>query len=382
MTTTPNSPTTCPRLLKPLALGTLSLPNRVVMAPLTRMRAAPGAVPTRLMALYYAQRACAGLIVSEATQIEQRGQGYPGTPGIFTDEQTEGWTHITRAVHAAGGRIFLQLWHVGRISHSSFQPGGGPPVAPSAIAAPGNAMTADWSEAPRQTPRALDTAEIHPIVRAYADATRRARLAGFDGVEVHGANGYLIDQFLQDATNKRTDAYGGGVDGRSRFLLEVVDAVAQAWSPDRVGVRLSPWGTFNGMGDSDPPRLYTHVVRELSRRRVAYVHLIEPRATNAGDDDTQTAGLPSALAEIGAAFDGPVISAGGYTPLTAEAAVANGRAAAVAFGRLFISNPDLPIRVALGAPLAPYDRSTFYGGDAHGYTDYPVLASPPEARMD
>lgn len=361
-------------LLEPVRLGDLSLPNRVVMAPLTRMRAGPGEVPTPLMALYYAQRAGAGLIISEATQIEQRGQGYPETPGTFTDAQCEGWAKVTQTVHTIGGRIFLQLWHVGRISHSSHQPGGALPIAPSAIAAPGHAFTANWTQAPFETPRALETAEIPGLVATYAAAARRALAAGFDGVEIHGANGYLINQFLEDGTNHRTDAYGGSMERRARFLLEVTDAVAAEAGPGRVGVRLSPWGTFSGMGDSNPRAHYGYAIRELAKRRLAYLHLIEPRSTNAGAEDALARDVPSALVEFGAAFDGPVVSAGGYTPATAERAIAGGLAAAVAFGRIFIANPDLPVRIALGAPLTPYDRSTFYGGDSKGYTDYPFLA--------
>lgn len=383
MTTTPVK---CPGqsnrspLLEPLTLGDLCLPNRVIMAPLTRMRAGSGEVPTPLMALQYAQRASAGLIVTEATQVEQRGQGYPSTPGIFTDAQTAGWSQVTAAVHAAGGRIFLQLWHVGRISHSSFQPDGAPPIAPSALAPPGTTLSADGTEVPFETPRALELHEIQALVPTYAAAARRARAAGFDGVEIHGANGYLLDQFLQDGTNRRTDAYGGSIPNRARLLLEVADAVSAEMGAGRVGVRLSPWGTFNDMHDSDPRALFLHTIRELGRRRLAYVHLIEPRATHAGNEDVTVDGAPSALAELGPAFGGCVISAGGYTPGIAEAAVQSGLASAVAFGRLFIANPDLPVRIALRAPLSRYDRATFYGGDAKGYTDYPILEGVEESE--
>lgn len=362
-----------PTLLQPLQLGPYLLQNRVVMAPLTRMRAASGNTPHELNAAYYRQRAGAGLIIAEATQVVPQGQGYPSTPGIHSGEQVGGWRKVTEAVHAAGGRIFLQLWHVGRISHSSFQPDGGLPVAPSAIAPRGKTLTADWKSVPYETPRALETAELPAIVAGYRQAAINARNAGFDGVEVHGANGYLLDQFLQDGSNRREDRYGGSVENRARLLLETVDAVTEVWGAGRVGVRLSPYGTFNDMSDSDYAGHFTQIIGWLSQRRLGYLHLIEPRATSAGGSDQIDHAAPDAAAAFRKAFSGVLISAGGYTPQTAQAALAQGQADAVAFGRLFIANPDLPRRIEQQAPLNAYERATFYGGGAKGYTDYPSL---------
>jgi N-ethylmaleimide reductase len=363
-------------LFDPLALGDLTLKNRVIMAPLTRMRSRqPGNVPWQLNAEYYAQRTSAGLIVSEATQIAPLGQGYPGTPGIHSDEQVAGWRLVTDAVHRANGLIFLQLWHVGRISHSSFHPDEGLPVAPSAVRPSGEVLIADWTMAPYETPRALETHEIPGVIAQFAAAAQRAKDAGFDGVEVHGANGYLLDQFLQDGSNRRTDAYGGSVENRARLLLKVADAVVDVWGSGRVGVRLSPYGTFNDMHDSDPVALFTHVLGRLSDRRIAYAHVIEPRASTAGGGDDVDLGAPCTSEIFRRAFDGVFISAGGYDRERAMQAVASGQADAVAFGRLFIANPDLPERLRHNAPLNPYDRSTFYGGDQKGYTDYPSLVA-------
>ena len=361
-------------LFDPLNVGDITIGNRIIMAPLTRMRSfQPGNIPQRINADYYAQRAGAGLIISEATQISQQGQGYPATPGIHSPEQVEGWRHVTNAVHAKGGKIFLQLWHVGRISHSSHQPHGGLPVAPSAIKPTGKVFTADWKQADYETPHALEIDEIKAIIDDFRKAAENAKLAGFDGVEVHGANGYLLDQFLQDGSNKRQDAYGGSVENRARLLLEIVDIVTQTWGKGRVGVRLSPYGTFNDMSDSDPVALFSHVLGQLNTRQIAYVHMIEPRATSAGGSDAVAQDAPSTSALFRAAFDGVFISAGGYTPESAAATVEGGQADAVAFGRLFISNPDLPERIRAGAPLTPYHRATFYGGGEKGYTDYPFL---------
>jgi N-ethylmaleimide reductase len=355
--------------LSPLRLGDLALPNRVVMAPLTRLRNTPDGVPTALAREYYAQRAGAGLIVAEATAIAPQGRGYPGAPGIYTDDQVAGWRTVTDAVHRAGGRIASQLWHVGRISHSSFQPDGGPPLAPSAIAPEGQGLTADGRQVPFEVPRALELAELPGIVSSYARAAGRALEAGFDAVEVHGANGYLLDQFLEDRSNRRTDEYGGSFENRARLLFEVVDAVAAVVGPGRVGVRLSPNGSFNTMGDSDPVGLFGTVIRGLDRRHLAYLHLIEPRQ----DSAAPAPGAPGlSSARFRPLFRGPLIAAGGYDREDARRALAEGRADAVAFGRWFISNPDLVQRLALDLPLTPYDRSTFYGGDARGYTDYPV----------
>jgi N-ethylmaleimide reductase len=357
-------------LFQPLTLGAVRLQHRVVMAPLTRMRSRqPGDVPQALNAAYYGQRASAGgLIITEATDISAQARGYPGAPGLYSPEQIEGWRAVTNAVHAKGGVIFAQIWHTGRVSHSSMQPGGSVPVAPSAVPGQGGHMDAQAKPVPFETPRALTVPEIQEIVAQFCQAALNARASGFDGVEIHGANGYLIDQFSQDGTNKRTDAYGGPIENRARFLLEVVDAVAAAVGADRVGVRQSPWGSNYGISDSDPEALFGYIARELGKRGLAYLHLVETRP------DQASAGRDVATL-IGRQFGGNVILAGGFTGETADAAVASGRAAAVAFGRTFIANPDLPTRLRLGAPLNPYDRSTFYGGDARGYTDYPALAA-------
>jgi N-ethylmaleimide reductase len=361
-------------LFDPVQIGDLHLNNRIFMAPLTRMRSKqPGNIPQALNAEYYAQRSSAGLIISEATQISPLGQGYPATPGIHTSEQIEGWKLVTKAVHDKGGKIFLQLWHVGRISHSTHHPSEGLPVAPTAIKPSGKVFTADFKQALYETPRALETSEIPGIVEEYRVAASNAKSAGFDGVEVHGANGYLLDQFLQDGSNKRTDRYGGSIENRARFLLEVVDAVVTVWGKARVGVRLSPYGTFNDMSDSDPVKLFTYVLTELSRRGIAYAHVIEPRATGAGGGDFAYDNAPCTADIFRNVFNGTFISAGGYTLETAQAALAGKKADAVAFGRIFIANPDLPERFKKNAPLNKYNRATFYGGLEAGYTDYPFL---------
>ncbi|MBL8013269.1 MAG: alkene reductase [Candidatus Omnitrophica bacterium] len=361
-------------LFDPIRIGDLLLKNRIFMAPLTRMRSKqPGNIPYELNAEYYSQRTQAGLIISEATQISPLGQGYPGTPGIHTQPQVDGWRQVTTAVHNKGGKIFLQLWHVGRISHSSHHPYEGLPVAPSAIKPSGMVTTANWQQVPYETPRALDISEIPGIVEQYQQAARNARQALFDGVEIHGANGYLLDQFLQDSTNRRTDHYGGSVENRARLLLEVVDAVVALWGKERVGVRLSPYGTFNDISDSHPLKLFTYVIKELSRREIAYVHVIEPRATGAGGGDSVYENAPSTSATFRHLFNGVFISAGGYTFQTATEAVESNQVDAVAFGRLFISNPDLPMRFKALAELNKYNRATFYGGAHVGYTDYPFM---------
>ncbi len=356
-----------------LQLGSLKLKNRLVMAPLTRMRSKqPGNVPWALNATYYGQRAGAGLIISEATQISQQGQGYPGTPGIHSAEQVAGWKLVTDAVHKADGRIFLQLWHVGRISHSSFQPDGGTPWAPSAIAPEGMTFTADWQQVPYETPREMTATDIKTLITDYVTAAKNAKAAGFDGVEVHGANGYLLDQFLQDGSNKRTDSYGGTIENRARLLLEVVDAVSTVWDKDRIGVRLSPYGSFNSMSDSDTVALFGHVIKALSSRSIGYVHMIEPRSSNAGMEDGNIDDAPDVAALFKSLFNGVYISAGGHTPDTAKESLKNGTADMVAFGRYYIANPDLAERIRDGIALNAYDRSTFYGGDEKGYTDYPT----------
>lgn len=348
-----------PTLFDPLTAGALSLANRIVMAPLTRSRAGEARIPNEMMAEYYAQRAGAGLILSEATSVMPMGVGYEATPGIWSDEQALGWTRVTEAVHARGGLIFLQLWHVGRISDPQLLHGE-TPVAPSAIQ-PGGHVSLLRPMRPYVTPRALRTDEIPAIVAAYAEATRRARHAGFDGVEIHAANGYLIDQFLHDRSNQRDDQYGGPVENRARLLCEITDAVAAAWSPDRVGVHLSPRGDAHDVGDSDPTALFTHVAREMRDRGVAFLFLRE----HPGDD--------SLLPVIRDTFGGPVIANEGLTREIAETLLAQDRADAVGFGRDFIATPDLPERFRRGLPLNDHNPATFYAGGAEGYTDYPAL---------
>lgn len=355
------------KLLEPTRVGALDLPNRMVMAPLTRNRA-KDTVPGPLNAQYYAQRASAGLIVSEATQVDPLGQGYPDTPGIHSEEQVAGWRLVTDAAHAAGGRIVVQLWHVGRISHPSVH--GQTPVAPSAIRPAGEIFTRDGPR-PFETPRALAIEEIKEVVEQFRRAAEYARRAGFDGVEVHGANGYLLDQFLESGTNTRTDRYGGTVENRARLLLEVTEAVIGVWGADRVGVRLSPGGTFNDVRDANVEETFTHVTRALDRLGVAYLHVIEPAS---GDGLAWRDGRPIGAAELlRPLFRGTLITAGGYSRECAGAMLEAGVADLVAFGRLFVANPDLVRRFATGAPLNQPDAATFYGGGAEGYTDYPTL---------
>jgi N-ethylmaleimide reductase len=354
-------------LFTPFSLSSLPLPHRIVMAPMTRNRAGAGNVPTALIAEHYAQRASAALIITEATQISPQGVGYPGTPGIHSEQQVEGWRQVTRAVHERGGRIFVQLWHVGRISHPSLQPGGVLPVAPSAITPRGNALTLSGPQ-PFVTPRALGEGEIAEIVQQYAQATQHARDAGFDGVEIHGANGYLIEQFLADGSNQRSDRYGGSVENRARFLLEVTRAASEAWSPAHVGVRLSPRGTFNDITDSNRAATFGHAVDALNDLGLGYLHLVDPVAAGAADDS-----VPRLAPELRKRFAGPLIINGGFTLERAAAAIEQGEADLVAFGVPFLANPDLPARLRVGATLNTPIRATFYGGDARGYTDYPTL---------
>ena len=362
-------------LFEPLRLGTLALPNRVVMPALTRMRAGPGGVPTPLNAQYYAQRASAGLNITEATAISVQGHGYPQMPGIHTAEQVAGWRLVTDAVHAKGGRIVLQIVHHGRWSHSSYNPDRGRPVAPSAIAPPGQAYTPTFEQRPYETPRALEIEELPTIVRDFRQAARNARQAGFDAVEIHGANGFLLDQFLQDGSNRRTDAYGGTIENRARLLVEVVDGIAADIGADRTAVRLSPHGNLGGLSDSDTVPHFSTVISELGKRGLAYLHLIEPRASSAGIADDASVDSADNASLFRHLFDGPVITAGGYTPEMGVAAIQAGLADAVAFGRMFIANPDLPERIRTGAAMNAFDRSTAYGGDARGYIDYPVLGA-------
>ena len=365
-----------PALFSPLTIGPYHLKHRVVMAPLTRMRADRATLaPRQLNVDYYAQRATpGGLIIAEASPVLPTGTGSPNVPGIYSAAQVAGWKQIVDAVHAKGGLIFLQLWHVGRVSHSSFQPGGALPVAPSAIAIGDDlkAMTADGKAAAYETPRALATEEIPGLVAAYGQAARNAMAAGFDGVEVHGANGYLIEQFLQTRSNQRTDRYGGSIENRCRFLLEVTEAVIDACGAGKVGVRLSPYGIANGSGEAEPMPLYTYAIEALNKLGIAYLHLIEPRSSGAGRADVNWQNVPSAIQLFRPVWKGVLIGAGGFTGEPAEAAIKAGHADAIAFGRYFISNPDLPTRLQHGWPLTPYRRPTFYGGEEKGYTDYPV----------
>lgn len=348
-------------------VGKLPLANRFVMAPLTRGRADADRSPNDLMAEYYEQRASAGLIVTEATAISPQGYGWFGAPAIYNPNHVDAWRKVTNAVHRNGGRIFLQLWHMGRVSHPDFQDGA-LPVGPSAIAAQGEAHTPN-GKPPYVTPRALETREIAGVVRDYANATRLARDAWFDGVEIHGANGYLVDQFLRDGSNHRTDRYGGSVENRARFLLEVTEVVAGTWSPDRVGVRFSPRGAYNDMTDSDPLKTFTYATHELNRFGLAYLHVFEglPGHWSAVPGERITPHLRRL-------FKGPLIVNGGYDRATATRAVAEGEADLVAFGTQFIANPDLVERFRVGAPLNTPDAETFYSTGPHGYIDYPALA--------
>lgn len=351
-------------LFTPINLGGLVLPNRIVMAPLTRNRAGAGDVPLPIHATYYSQRASAGLIITEASPVSPQGVGYPGTPGIYSEAQVAGWQHVTQAVRAAGGRIFLQLWHVGRISHPDLQPGGAVPVAPSAIRPRGEAPTAAGMQ-PFVTPRALKADEIQTIVTQFANAARNALQAGFDGVEVHAANGYLIDQFLRDGSNRRSDDYGGTLDNRSRFLSEILQAVCAAVGAERVGVRISPENAFNDMHDSRAQETFEHVAGLLHGFGLAYLHVVE--------GDMVSGGKTLDYARLRAAFGGLYMANCRYDLARAQAAIAAGAADMVSFGTLYIANPDLVERFRRGAALNTPDPETFYGGDEHGYTDYPFL---------
>ena len=365
-------PTSGTTLFEPVRLGRLELANRVVMAPMTRNRASnPGRVPTPLMAEYYRQRASSGLIIAEATHASPEGFGYPATPGILSPEQVEGWRGVTEAVHDAGGRIVLQIWHVGRISHPLYQPQGARPVAPSAVTPAGHSYT-PRGPLPFVEPRALETDEIGVIVEDFARGAANAKAAGFDGVELHGANGYLVDQFLRDGTNCRTDRYGGGVENRARFLLEVTRAMRDVWGPGRVGVRLSPSGTFNDMFDGRPRETFGYAARALGGLEPAYLHVVAPDGSDRRHAPPGWEAVPVSF--FRPIFKGALIGAGGYTFGTAEAAVAAGEMDAVAFARSFIANPDLVDRFRRGAPLADADPTTFYGGGEAGYADYPALA--------
>jgi N-ethylmaleimide reductase len=357
----------------PLQLGAIHLPNRIIMAPLTRMRAGADHIPTALNVTYYAQRASAGLIISEGTAISADAHGYPAAPGIYTEEQIAGWGAVTDAVHARGGRIVMQIGHNGRNSHSSLRPDGSAPVAPSAIPPNLAALTKDFQQVQAETPRALETAEIPIIVGAFRQAAANAIKAGFDGVELQGANSHLIEQFLEDGTNTRTDHYGGAKENRARFLLDIVDEVSDEIGATRLGVRLSPFGQYGGIHDSNPRELFTFLIRELNRHSLAYLHLIEARGSEMGLTDELHEDALNNAAIFREVFEGPLISAAAYTPDTAELAITQKHADAIAFGRLFIANPDLVERIKGNHPLNAFDRSTFYGGASHGYTDYPTF---------
>lgn len=364
--TTHNEP-----LFTPVSLGSLALPNRIVMAPLTRCRADANHVPTEIMAEYYAQRASAGLIVAEATMVMEGHSSFGGRePGIYSAAHVAGWKRVTDAVHAKGGKIVLQLWHGGRACHPYFN-GGAQPVAPSAIAITGDEVHTPEGKKPYVTPRELRDDEIPAIVAGFRAAAANAKAAGFDGVEVHGANGYLLDEFLRDGANKRTGPYGGPIENRARLLLEVTDAVIAVWGADRVGVRISPLNGYNAMSDSDPAGVTNYVASQLDARKIAYVHMMRSDFLRQQKGDVMTPAR--------AAFRGAIVGNMGYTPQEAAEAVASGALQAVAFGHQYVSNPDLVERVAAGAPLARPDARTFYSHDAKGYTDYPRLA-PSQAR--
>lgn len=366
-------------LFAPYKLGPLTLPHRIVMAPLTRSRAGqPGNIPTTLNACYYAQRASAAFIISEATQVSMQGQGYAWTPGIHSHEQVAGWRLVTDAVHAGGGRIFLQLWHVGRISHPLLQPDNMLPVAPSPITPAGNAFIenerGEGQFVPFVRPRELQIEEMPYLVQQYARGAKNALAANFDGIEVHGANGYLIDQFISSSTNHRSDAYGGPVANRARLLTEVLDAVSQIWGPDRVGVRLSPRGTLNDISDAEPEKTFGTIAQMLSDFRFAYLHIVNPAAAAIERGNAPDAEAERLLALIREKYRGTLILAGGFDRDTAEAWLDQDKADLIAFGRKFLANPDLPDRFRARKPLNADDPSTYYGGGEKGYTDYPSLA--------
>jgi N-ethylmaleimide reductase len=369
------------KLFTSVKVGPYEFAHRVVLAPLTRMRAEDGARPGRLMAEYYAQRTSPGaLLIGEATIAAANGNGYLGAPGLYDDGQIAGWREVTDAVHAKGGRIFLQLYHAGRQSNAQLQPDGGQPVGPSEVLHGGVAYTeAGW--VPNTPNRALQIDEIAAIVESFRTAAERGVKAGFDGVELHGANGYLFDQFLQDGSNQRTDAYGGSFDNRARLLMEATRAVISVWGSDKVAVRLGPSGSWGDMSDRDPVGLFTHVAEQLAKLDLAYLHLIEPRIAGNVEDESRNPD-PVAAQTIRKHYPGTIIAAGGFKGDSAEAVLAAGDADLVAFGRDFIENPDLPERLRLKLPLNPYDRPTFFGGTEVGYTDYPFYREEAEAEAD
>lgn len=354
-------------LFKPYVLGGLTLANRIVMAPLTRNRAGAGLVPNELAATYYAQRASAGLLIAEATQVSAQAQGYQDTPGLYTAEQVAGWRKVTNAVHAKGGRIFVQLWHVGRVSHVDVQPGGVAPVAPSAIRAATKTFVNNGF-ADVSAPRALETSELPGIVNDFRQAAANAIAAGFDGVEIHGANGYLLEQFIKDGANQRTDAYGGSIENRARLLLEVVAAVVNEIGPDRTGVRISPVSPANGISGSDPQPQYEYIAEQLSASGIVYLHVVE--GATGGPRDV----APFDYDALRRRFKRTYLANNGYDLELATAGLTEGKADLYAFGRAFISNPDLVERLKTGAPLAKPDPATLYGGGAAGYIDYPTIS--------
>lgn len=371
------------KLFTPVHIGAITLKHRVVMPPLSRLRAEwPSGVPSNLMLEYYSQRPSdGGLIFTEAIAVSPSARGYRGAPGIYSDEQVTGWQRVTGAVHAKGGYMFAQLWHAGRTTHVAVT--GEEPVTasvdPTYWADPSILVVTPDGFSQPSPHRALETTEIAGIIEQYRAAALNAKKAGFDGVELMAANGHLIDQFLQDNSNKRTDRYGGSIENRARLLFEVAEALVSVWGPNRVGVRVAPSGTFNGMADSDPRALFRYVAERLNGLNLAYLHVIEPRIKG-GELIAEGMG-PVAAQELGQIFNGPVIAAGGFEPDAAEAAVASGVASLIAFGRHFIANPDLPKRIELGLPLNHYDRSTFYGFDARGYTDYPTYEASELAQV-
>ena len=357
------------KLFSPVKVGTVSLAHRVVMAPLTRLRSEEHDIPGNLMVEYYKQRASkGGLIITESTEITPFGSAYPGAPGIYTADQVAGWKRVVEAVHDKGAIIFLQLFHGGRTSHPDNLPGGVSPVAPSAILADGMAFTPTGPKS-FVLPRALDIEEIPGIIEDYVQAARNAMDAGFDGVEILGAGGYLLDEFLEDGSNQRTDIYGGSIENRARLLLEVTDAIVSALGGDRVAVRLTPNGKFNAMSDSNPERTFGYVADQLNKFELAYLHIVEPRINGSQETDE---GLPPVASEqLRKIFKGTIVAAGGFHSKGAETIIKKGHADLVAFGRHFIANPDLPDRIKNGISLNAYDRATFYGGGDQGYVDYP-----------
>jgi N-ethylmaleimide reductase len=378
-------------LFQPYRLGPFHLPHRIVMAPLTRSRARqPGNVPSSLAACYYAQRASAALIVSEATQISMQGQGYAWTPGIHSPEQVEAWRRITKAVHEAGGLIFNQLWHVGRISHPALQPDNMLPVAPSAITPEGKAFIenerGEGELVPFVRPRALTIEEIPYLIGQYERAAKNAQAADFDGVEIHAANGYLLDQFIETGTNQRTDAYGGSVANRTQLLFEAAEALLPIWGPDRIGVRISPLGKMNDIHDDDPEATFGTIAERLNHYRLAYLHMVNPALEQMQSGKEPDPAALSMVKTIREKFKGTLIVAGGFQADTAARWLREGKADLIAFGRKFIANPDLPERLRAGAAFNADDPTTYYGGGEKGYTDYPSLAQDrgeqPKACVD